>query len=69
MSPHVRNTLALAGVLVAYGIVLWLYESKGVSTWAKSYATSPRALWARQNRNSAIQSEFLTITTTEEPSS
>lgn len=64
MSPHVRNTLALAALVAVYGIALWLYESKRLDTWARTYATNPRAIWSREfDRERLMAEEFKEIPT------
>lgn len=63
MSTDVRNAFILAGMLVVYGVALWLYERHGVTQWGETFAFDPRARFARGRRDEMMVEEF-----TEEPS-
>lgn len=60
MSPNVRNIFIIAGLLAAYGAIIWLAEKQGMLKWADDYEASPGALFARDHdRDNRIAEEGL----------
>ncbi len=58
MSEHVRDVLILSGLLALYGLALWLYEEKLAGQFAESFATDPRAIFARGQRDQLMAEEL-----------
>lgn len=59
MSPRVRNIFALAGLIAAYGVTIWLLEQQGIATWGESFTSDPKAIFSRDHdRERMIEQEF-----------
>lgn len=66
MSRQVRDVFALSLLIAGYGLLLWAYESKLAATWGENFASDPRAIFGRADRDRMIAEEMEAAPVTEE---